>query len=64
MNKMALGNPKLIFKVVNNGRILLQTTGSGNSLEVINNIYDIEVAKSMIPIFNSDGFFSNNWPCF
>lgn len=57
MNKMALGNPKLIFKVVNNGRILLQTTGSGNSLEVINNIYDIEVAKSMIPIFNSDGFF-------
>lgn len=57
MNKMALGNPKLIFKVINNGRTLLQTTGSDNSLEVISNIYDIEVAKSMIPIFNNDGFF-------
>lgn len=57
VNKMALGNPHLIFKVINNGRTVLQTTGSDNALEVINNIYDVEVAKAMIPIFNSDGFF-------
>lgn len=50
MNKIALAYPKVAFTVINNGKELLKTTGSGDPLQVFAKIYGIEVAKKMLPI--------------
>ena len=50
VNKIALSYPDIKFKLVNDGKELLNTDGSGNILKVIKNIYGIDVAKRMINI--------------
>ena len=50
VNKMALAYPYIKFTLINNDKVLLDTTGDGDLLKVIYNIYGIEVAKKMIPI--------------
>ncbi|MGD9604521.1 MAG: DNA mismatch repair endonuclease MutL [Bacilli bacterium] len=57
VTKMALARPDIAFSVQNNERIVLQTFGNNRLLEVINNIYKDEVAKSMIEFFTSNGYF-------
>lgn len=57
LNKMALARPDIAFKLTNNERLLLQTFGTGRQLEVIQNIYDNDIAKNMNEIFANDGFF-------
>ncbi len=54
VNKMALAYPKIKFNLTNNGKILLQTTGDGDILKVIYNIYGVDVAKKMIEVNNSN----------
>lgn len=64
VNKMALAYPYIKFTLINNDKILLDTTGDGDLLKVIYNIYGIEVAKKMIPIdaenddYHISGFIS------
>ena len=64
VNKMALAYPDIKFTLINNGKTLLSTTGDGDLLKVIYNIYGIEVAKKMIPIdaenddYHISGFIS------
>lgn len=64
VNKMALAYPYIKFTLVNNDKVLLDTTGDGDLLKVIYNIYGIEVAKKMIPIdaenddYHISGFIS------
>ena len=50
VNKMALSYPKIKFKLVNDGKELLNTDGSGNMLKVIKNIYGLDVTKRMIEV--------------
>ena len=50
VNKLALSYPKIKFKLVNDGKELLNTDGSGNILKVIKNIYGLDVCKRMIEI--------------
>ena len=50
VNKIALSYPKVRFKLVNDGRELLNTDGSGNLLKVIKNIYGVDVAKRMVSV--------------
>ena len=50
MNKIAISYPNIRFKLTNDGKELLNTSGTGNLLKVINNIYGINVTKKMIPI--------------
>lgn len=57
VNKMALANPYISFKLVNNERTILQTFGTNNLLEVISNTYGVEIAKNMMDVFNDDGYF-------
>lgn len=57
VNKMALAMPNISFKLLNNDRIILQTFGNNQLLEVISTIYGVEVAQSMNDIFNDNGFF-------
>ncbi len=55
--KIALANPQVAFKLTNNDKVLFQSYGNGNLLEVINNVYDTFTAKNMITIANSNGLF-------
>lgn len=55
--KIALANPKISFKLTNNGVKQFQSFGNGNLLEVLNNVYDTNVAKNMITVADSNGIF-------
>ena len=50
LNKIALSYPNIKIKLVNDGRELLNTDGTGNILKVIKNIYGIDVTKRMIEV--------------
>ena len=47
VNKMALSFPNISFTLINNGKTLLSTDGSGNLLKVIHSIYGLDVTKKM-----------------
>ena len=55
--KIAFARPDIAFKLINNDKLLLQTFGSGNLLEVINAIYGSEVAKNMLEIKGSSNLY-------
>lgn len=57
MNKIALGNPGIRFKVTNNEKVLLQTSGNDKVLEVVHEIYGLEVSKNMLTFNAKDPFF-------
>ena len=57
VSRIALSNPSISFKLVNNGKLIFQTYGSGNKLEAIASIYGSDIAKDMIAIHNSLGNF-------
>lgn len=50
VDKIALSYPEIRFKLVNDERELLNTSGNGNLLKVINSIYGLEITKKMIAI--------------
>ena len=56
MNKIALSHPEIRFVVMNDGKELLKTDGSGNLLKCIKNVFGITVAKKMLDIssFNNE----------
>lgn len=56
-NKMALANPHLAFKLTNNDKLIVQTYGSNNLLEVIASIYGTEMARNMVKVDRTDGYF-------
>lgn len=57
ITKIALARPKVAFKLTNNDKLILQTFGTGDRLEVISSIYGNDVAKEMVPFHNSEGNF-------
>lgn len=58
INKIALSYPDISFMLTNDGKTLLNTSGNGNLLKVINNIYGIDITKKMIEINNTDGEYN------
>jgi DNA mismatch repair protein MutL len=64
VNKISLSYPSIKFTLINDGKYLLNTDGSGNILKVINAIYGLDVTKRMFPIegcnqdYNINGFIS------
>lgn len=57
VSKIALANPHIAFKLMNNNKLVLQTYGNSSMLEVINCVYGLEVAKEMISVAGSNGLF-------
>jgi len=55
IDKMALSYPGIRFNLINNGKSILYTDGSGNLLKVISRVYGIDVAKKMIQIDGDNG---------
>ncbi|MEG0449841.1 MAG: DNA mismatch repair endonuclease MutL [Lysinibacillus sp.] len=49
MNRLALGNPTIAFRLLHNGQQLLQTNGRGDIQQVLAAIYGVHNAKKMIP---------------
>jgi len=54
VDKFALAHPDVAFTLINNGKVLFKTSGSGNVLEVLGSIYGYSVAKQM-KLFKNDG---------
>lgn len=57
VNKVALARPDIAFKLTNNDRVLLQTYGNDNLLEVISQVLGVEIAKNMFSFYDSIGYF-------
>lgn len=45
MNRLALSHPEVAMKLIHNGRTLLQTTGNGDSRQVLAGIYGLNIVK-------------------
>ena len=58
VNKMSLSYPNIKFRLINDGKELLNTDGSGNILKIIKNIYGMDVAKRMIAVSGSNDDYS------
>lgn len=56
VNKLALSHPKIAFKLTHFSQTLLQTSGSGDQLRVLADIYGMTAARKMVPFqgANSD----------
>ncbi|KMJ59339.1 DNA mismatch repair protein MutL [Bacillus sp. LL01] len=50
VNRLALANPSISFRLSHNGKRMLATNGSGDSLHVLAAIYGMNIAKKMVPI--------------
>lgn len=54
LSRMALGHPEIAFRLVNNGRTLLQTAGNGKMQQVISAVYGVRVAREMLAVDQQD----------
>lgn len=50
VNRLALAHPEISFRLIHNGRKLLQTSGNGDVRQVLTSIYGLNIVKKMIPI--------------
>lgn len=60
INKIALSNPNIKFTLINNGNVLLQTSGNGDLLKVIYAIYGLDITKKMLDIKNENEDYNIN----
>ncbi|GKV67875.1 DNA mismatch repair protein MutL [Sporosarcina sp. NCCP-2716] len=49
VNRLAISHPKISFRLTHAQHLLLKTTGSGDLLRVLSDVYGMAVAKKMIP---------------
>jgi DNA mismatch repair protein MutL len=54
MEKFALSYPNIAFKLVGNDKVILQTTGRGDLVEVIHTLYGNETARNTVTFENHD----------
>jgi len=50
LQRLALGNPGLTLRYINNGKIVFQSTGNGDLKTAMLNIYGREIAAKVIPV--------------
>lgn len=48
VNKLALANPSISFSLTSNGKLIFKTSGRNDIIEIISEIYGLEIAKNMI----------------
>ncbi|EFQ56847.1 DNA mismatch repair endonuclease MutL [Streptococcus downei] len=54
INRQSLGHPEIAFILINEGRELTKTAGTGDLRQAIAGIYGLTTAKKMVEISNSD----------
>ena len=60
VQKEALAHSNISFRLSNNERVIFQTYGSGNELEVLTSMYGNEIGKDLRDIFNDNGYYKLN----
>ena len=66
INKLAIGNPNIQFRYINNNKITLNTPGDGNLLSAIRSIYGKDICDNLLEInyeckyFKLSGYIGNN----
>ena len=50
VSNIALVNPNIAFKLINAGKTVIQTNGSGNIIDVIYGIYGKDIANAVLPV--------------
>jgi len=66
VTRLALANPNISFKLVIDGKVLFHTGGNNNLLDVVSNVYTVEIAKKLIAVkkevdgFTISGFISQS----
>lgn len=64
IEKIALSKSDIRFELTNNGNTLIKTTGSGNLLKTIHEVFGLSVSKQMLEIQNSnDDYDINGYVC-
>lgn len=64
INRYALAHPSIRFEIFHNGKEIFKTPGNNNRLQVIRQIYGMDIAQSMLPVkassldFNVEGFIA------
>ncbi|SCH64468.1 DNA mismatch repair protein mutL [uncultured Clostridium sp.] len=66
INKLAIGNPNVQFKYINNRKQMLNTPGDGKLINVIRSIYGKDITENLIDVdfeceyFKMSGYIGNN----
>ncbi|HHT38708.1 MAG TPA: DNA mismatch repair endonuclease MutL [Mollicutes bacterium] len=60
IHKIALSHNNISFTLINDGKVLFETDGSGNQLKVIKEIYGLDTTKKMIEISASNDDYEIN----
>ncbi|QMS85652.1 DNA mismatch repair endonuclease MutL [Candidatus Xianfuyuplasma coldseepsis] len=58
VNKIALSHPEIKFTLTNDQRVLFRSNGNKDVLQVLSNIYNIDIIKAMVPFANENSYFS------
>jgi DNA mismatch repair protein MutL len=53
--RYALAFPERRFNLVSDGRLILQTSGSGRPFDVLVKVYGLDMARQMLPVGGSEG---------
>ena len=60
LEKLALSYPKVSFKLTNNDSVIFSTSGSGDLLKTIHEIYGLDVSSKMIEVHGSNDDYDIN----
>ena len=64
IEKLALSYPSINFELINNGKILVKTSGSNNLLKTIHEIYGLTISSKMIEVnAESEDFLLKGYIC-
>ncbi len=58
VNKLALANPNVRFALTHNNKVVFKTSGNGDCLEIIAEIFGMNVAKNMVYFENKNNDFA------
>ncbi len=50
VGKLALANPDILFRLINNGRIVIETPGNGRLVDVVSALYGVKTAGEMLDV--------------
>lgn len=50
LGKMAMAEPDISFRLINNGRVVIETPGNGRLMDVISALYGLETAGEMLEV--------------
>lgn len=60
INRLAMSHPQIAFRFVNDGHVMMKTTGNGDLKQTLAGIYGVNTAKKMIAVQKEDLDFKIN----